>query len=193
VWWISVGSEDLSRGGCSEEATELGILRVAEEIHWLRPDDAFVIQGILPRSNLPGGQLYDTAKRAPAVLPSFLRRNSKSTGGGSSPPDGNRGAGAALWPSMERINEQLAKFCELHPRMIYFDASDLFLGTAGNQYYRSTGREIVKELMPDFVHPSVDGMQILAKRMEKELKRIIYQQDEANDIEKQDENSPHLR
>jgi hypothetical protein len=184
VWWIAVGSEDLARGGCSEEAAELGILRVAEEVHWYHPNDVVVIQGMLPRSNLPGGQLSDAALRSHAsssVLPSFLRRNSKS---GGSNEDAVRGV--ALWPSIERINGQLAQFCEQHTKMIYFDASDLFLGTTGNQYYRSHGQEIVKDLMPDFVHPSAEGMQILAQRMEKELMRIINQGDEANDVEKKD-------
>jgi lysophospholipase L1-like esterase len=181
VWWISVGGEDLARGGCSEEATELGILRVAEEVQWHRPNDAVVIQGMLPRSSYADGRLFDTAARTSSVLPSFLRRNSKG-GGGDSGDDR-----ASLWPSMIRINDQLAKFCEGHPRMVYFDASNLFLGTVGNEYYKSQRQEIVKELMPDHVHPSVQGMQVLAQRMEKELMRIINQEDEANDIEQKEE------
>lgn len=184
VWWIVVGSEDLARGGCSEEATELGILRTAEEVHWYRPNDVVVIQAMLPRSNFADGRLADaTSKRSSVVLPSFLRRNSKG---------GSDLSGAALWPSMERINQQLAKFCEQHEKMIYFDASNLFLGTMGNEYYKSQSQEILKELMPDFVHPSVQGMQVLAKRMEKELLRIIYQADEGNDVEpKEDDKGPH--
>ena len=171
----------MARGGCSEEATELGILRVAEEVQWHRPNDAIVIQGMLPRSSYADGRLFDTAARTSSVLPSFLRRNSKG-GGGDSGDDR-----ASLWPSMIRINDQLAKFCEGHPRMVYFDASNLFLGTVGNEYYKSQRQEIVKELMPDHVHPSVQGMQVLAQRMEKELKRIINQEDEANDIEQKEE------
>jgi lysophospholipase L1-like esterase len=180
VWWIAVGGEDMARGGCSEEATELGILRVAEEVQWHRPNDVVVIQGMLPRSSYADGRLVDTPTRTSSVLPSFLRRNSK---GGDSVNDDR----ASLWPSMVRINDQLAKFCEVHPRMVYFDASNLFLGTVGNQYYKSKTQQIVKELMPDHVHPSVQGMQVLAHRIEKELVRIIYQEDEANDIEQKEE------
>ena len=164
VWWILIGSEDLARGGCSEEATVLGVLRVAEEVHYFHPNDVVVVQGILPRSGDDG-----LLQQKSSGLPSLFRRGSNM--------------GNALWPSIERVNQQLMMFCEKHSHMVYFDASKLFLGSIGNEYYKSKRVEIVKELMTDFVHPSVQGMQVLAQRMDNELNRIINQEDEVNDNE----------
>jgi hypothetical protein len=73
VWWLLVGTNDLGRGGCSEEATVLGILRTAEELHYSHPDAVIVIQGILPRSNRPDGSLTQVPLR-----PGLFNGNNKA-------------------------------------------------------------------------------------------------------------------
>lgn len=44
----------------------------------------------------------------------------------------------------------------------------------------------MQELMPDYIHPSVKGYQLLANLMEKEVKRIMFDDDEDNDVEEKE-------
>lgn len=41
----------------------------------------------------------------------------------------------------------------------------------------------MQELMPDYMHPSVKGYQLLADLMQNEIKRIMFDDDEENDVE----------
>jgi lysophospholipase L1-like esterase len=170
-----IGTNDLGRGGCSEEATELGILRVAEEIHYSHPDAVIVIQGILPRTSRPDGSLSQGSYR-----------NSIFGGGGH----GNKAttAGQAqkkflLWPSIQSVNKQLELFCAKHEHLVYFDASSLFLGRMGNAHFSGNSDQIVTELMPDYKHISPDGYRVLGTAIHAELQRILWDDDETNDIE----------
>jgi hypothetical protein len=170
-----IGTNDLGRGGCSEEATELGILRVAEEIHYSHPDAVIVIQGILPRTSRPDGSLSQGSYR-----------NSIFGGGGH----GNKAttAGQAqkkflLWPSIQSINKQLEIFCGKHEHLVYFDASSLFLGRMGNAHFSGNSDQIVTELMPDYKRISPDGYRVLGTAIHAELQRILFDDDETNDIE----------
>jgi lysophospholipase L1-like esterase len=174
VWWILIGTNDLARGTCSEEAVVLGILRIVEEVNYHRPNDVIVVQGILPRSNRGDGALvhrssihglfersHDKAYTAEAAKRQFL-----------------------LWPSIVSINKQLELFCEKHERAVFFDAANLFIGTVGNEHYQSKTYQLLHDLMPDYRHPSDIGMRIMGDAIVKELNRIIFEDNEANDIEK---------
>jgi lysophospholipase L1-like esterase len=88
-----------------------------------------------------------------------------------------------FWPSIEAVNKELEDFCTNHTQMIYFDASHLFIGSMGNQYHKQQSLHLMQELMTDFVHPSVKGYQLLADLMQNEVKRIILDDDEDNDVE----------
>lgn len=57
VLWLMVGTSDLARLGCSEDAVVLGILRVLDTIHQAYPHSVIVLQGILPRTNRADGLL----------------------------------------------------------------------------------------------------------------------------------------
>ena len=56
VWWILIGTNDLS-DKCSAEATLMGIVAVVEELLWQRPNDTIVINSILPRPRNQMGTL----------------------------------------------------------------------------------------------------------------------------------------
>ena len=90
-----------------------------------------------------------------------------------------------LWPSIVHINNEIEKFCTQHDHLIYFDANNLFLGSVGNDHYRTKKKQIIADLMPDMIHPSYSGYKIMAKAISKELKKIIIDHDERNDIEQQ--------
>lgn len=89
-----------------------------------------------------------------------------------------------LWPSIQAINKELEGFCSKHDHFVYFDADNLVLGSIGNDYYRAEHKTIIAELMPNYVHLSALGHTVVMSAIEDELKRIVYDDDEANDIEK---------
>jgi lysophospholipase L1-like esterase len=59
----------------------------------------------------------------------------------------------------------------------------LFLGTLGNDHYTAKSQQIVSDLMPDYVHLSVEGHRVLGNAILRELQRIIFEDDERNDVE----------
>jgi hypothetical protein len=89
-----------------------------------------------------------------------------------------------LWPSIRAINTELEGFCAKHEHFVYFDVDELVLGSIGNQHYRAGPKQIIKELMPNYVHLSFMGHKVLLDVLSEELKRIIYDDDEENDVEK---------
>ena len=88
-----------------------------------------------------------------------------------------------FWPSIKAINKALEDFCAKHEHYVYFDADDLILGSLGNNYYKAAHKTIIAELMPNYVHLSALGHQVILKAVSEELQKIIYDDDESNDIE----------
>lgn len=173
VWWILIGTNDLVRGECSEEAIILGILRLAEEIAVKRPGEVVVIQGLLPRTPHADGSLTGSGglSRAKKVMHTTSHHSNKHYFKSDDYP---------LWPSIQLINSELENFCSKHEHMVYFDAASLFLGSMGNKHFQSSEKVILKELMPDYAHLSLLGYEIMAKVIAQEVNRIVYEDDEDN-------------
>jgi lysophospholipase L1-like esterase len=189
VWWLLIGANDLVRGECSEEAIILGILRLAEEIYTLRPESVVVIQGLLPRTFHPDGSLTLNKKLSAQASPGSRRLRKIFMGNRTQPNKFNNNPNKKqyykrnqypLWPSIQLINQELARFCEKHEHIVYFDAASLFLGSLGNEHYQSAQKFILKDLMPDYAHLNAMGYEVMAKVIAKELSRIIYDNDETN-------------
>ena len=171
IFWLILGTSDLSRGGCSEEAVVLGILRVAEEIHTKFPQAVVVIQGILPRTSRDDGTLEPRSVHKKLL---GKHHNEKYYA--------NMAQHAfLLWPSIQAINTELAKFCEDHDYFVYFDAAALFLEDHRDPTIGQT-HKIIKKLMPDSVHPSLAGWEVLGNAIEQEYNRIVLDEDEENEI-----------
>merc|ERR1719469_208549 len=51
VFWLILGTDDLTKWGCSEEVVVMGILRVVEELLQARPQAKIVINSLLPMSH----------------------------------------------------------------------------------------------------------------------------------------------
>jgi lysophospholipase L1-like esterase len=172
VFWLVLGTSDLSRGGCSEEATVLGILRVAEELEKRFPWSAVVIQGILPRTSREDGILE----------PKSMHK--KLIGKHHSEKYADMAQHAyLLWPSIQVINDELEKFCEEHTNIVYFDAGRLFLQDAPHDKKMGKTKKIITELMPDYVHPSPEGWKVLGDAILEEYKSIVIGDDLDTDIE----------
>lgn len=177
IFWLVVGMNDLVRGGCSEEATELGILRVADEIYFTNPNSVIVIQGILPRTNHKDGSL---SIKNPA-LPHLFVHHDKNSKMYWTVREAKKKAG--FWPSIQNVNAQLEQFCAQHKHLVYFDASSLFLESVGGKNFRSKEKRINKALIREGKLLTLDGYTILGQAIVKELERIIFDDNEANDIE----------
>ena len=169
VWWILAGTSDLAMTGCSEEAVVLGILRLAEELALTREGSIVVIQGILPRTSEPDGSLIHKEATGWFHHKKPVTEKSKELPG-------------LLWPSIQTINKELEDFCRKHSHIVYVDLSHLVLGSIGNDYVQSE-QKIIRDLMPDYVHLSAQGYEVMGTRIATELQSIIYDEDEQNDIE----------
>lgn len=176
VFWLATGINDLIVGFCSEEVVLLGILRLADEINFHHPESTIVIQGILPWSRNPDGSLDDFSRQSGGFHqhhhPSKVYSVDKAQ------------RRFSLWPSIQRINQELEKFCAKHDHLVYFDVDDLFLGTMGNKHYKSKQKHILTDLLVGGQKLSYEGYMVLGNAIKTELERIIYDEDETNDVEK---------
>lgn len=179
VFWLLIGTNDLSRGGCSEEAVLLGILRLADEIHFQHPNAVVVIQGILPRTSSLDGTFkgFHSSHIKDSIIHPLHRNQERAH------TVDEAKSHFSLWTSIQHINSQLATFCAAHEHLVYFDANDLFLGSMGNEHYKQKEKVIISDLMPDMAHPSFEGYRIMGNAIQKELRQIILQRNEANRIE----------
>ena len=168
-----IGMNDLARGGCSEEATLRGIIRVAETIHFRNPSSVVVIQGILPTTSRYDGLLEPQSVGKPL----FGKWHSDKHHA-----DVARNA-YLLWPSIQSINRELERFCENHDYAVYFDASAMFLAAVYDPEKKEKRYKMNKRRIPDFVHPSLDGWKVLGNAIYKEYNRIVLDEDKTNEIE----------
>lgn len=177
VYWIWLGIEDLVTAYCSEEATVLGILKTAEMLAVRDPDAVVVIQGLLPYS-IHGGNLQDPMKgkifhhNAPVAHSVNQARKM-----------------FYFWPSIQNINKQLEAFCEKNDQIVYYDASELFIGSIVNAHYRTEVKTIMPELMPDFQHLSPQGYRLLLSKIKDKVQDIIFEINEENVIEHKSDKS----
>jgi len=66
---------------------------------------------------------------------------------------------------------------------LFFDASDVFFGSVGNEHYQGKDKVLIKELFKnDLATPSTQGFEILAKVIGREVVRIVNNHDESNHI-----------
>jgi len=185
VFWLMTGINDLVRGGCSEEVTMLGILRLADEIYFSNPNSVIVIQGILPWTKNSDGSLLPKYHGMP-----HLFGKDKPKGEFSSVQAAKKYSG--IWPSIQHVNSELEKFCSQHNHLVYFDASSLFLGSLGNHVYQSKEQHIMTALLREGKQLTYQGYQVLGNAIVEELERIIYDDNEANDVETKDDGQRHL-
>jgi len=179
VFWLMTGINDLVRGGCSEEVAVLGILRLADEIYFSNPNSVIVIQGILPYSEHSDGSLVPPK---PKKVQHLLGRD-KNVKAQAYKSIKSALINGGLWPSIQHINAELAKFCAKHEHLVFFDASKLFLGTMSNHVYQSKDDHIITALLSGGKKLTSEGYRVLGDAIVEELERIIYDDNEANDVE----------
>lgn len=107
VWWLHIGANDLAVTECSEEAVIVGILRLADEIKVKHPKSVVVIEGILPRTTYADGHVK-TIRNATAPKTIFHHAQKEYVKEDEYP----------LWPSIQLINQEVAKFCAKHEHLV---------------------------------------------------------------------------
>jgi hypothetical protein len=172
VFWVQTGINELIRGGCSEEATLLGILRVTDEIYFSNPSSVIVIQGLLPYSKSSDGNLRHEAHGLQPVLGNRQKEFSVK----------NALRYNSIWPSIQNINSELEKFCESHSHLVFFDVSELFLGSMGNQYYQQKDQHIMTDLLNGGKTLTYDGYTVLGTHIRGKLDKLINHGDETKDV-----------
>ncbi len=108
VWWLQIGANDLAITQCAEEVVILGILRLADEIKVKHPQSVVVIQGILPRSSFADGHVRSIKNSTHASKRLFHHSDKEYVKVEEYP----------LWPSIQLINSEVAKFCAKHEHLV---------------------------------------------------------------------------
>lgn len=91
---------------CSEEAVIVGILRLADEIKVKHPKSVVVIESILPRSSFSDGHVR-TMQNFTSTR-TFFHQHKEYVNKEEYP----------LWPSIQLINSEVAKFCAKHEHLV---------------------------------------------------------------------------
>ena len=108
VWWLQIGANDLALTQCSEEAVIVGILRLADEIKVQHPESVVVVQSILPRSSSADGHVRAISNSTRASKTLFHHSTREYFKSDEYP----------LWPSIQLINAEVAKFCAKHEHLV---------------------------------------------------------------------------
>ena len=136
VWWILIGTNDLTVG-CSGDVIVAGMIRLIQEI-----------KQHLHRHHARRGE---TGKHAPIVINSILPRSPRNL-----LPDDNK-----HWKVSKDINLRLSCYASITPDIYFANATDLFVQEETED---STGRDgifINPDLFEkDNVHPSVEGSRL---------------------------------
>jgi len=207
IWWILIGTNDLTSGGCSPEVVLLGILRLVEEIQHVKPDAMVVINGILP-SAVPavkrdrkfmnsagmGGRLPGMGPGGQKMKPKRQEVDDEEEAGQADVeteqlPNKNpffRGYTEVkdLMPTIKIINAQLKKFAHNHENVYYYDFTDVFV-----KYDESHGgnKRIIDEKFLSGVHPTPPGHKKWAKQIVEKLMELLPPDGKLNYIPSPDE------
>mmetsp|Transcript_10894 Transcript_10894/g.19053 ORF Transcript_10894/g.19053 Transcript_10894/m.19053 type:complete len:489 (+) Transcript_10894:147-1613(+) len=161
VWWVGIGTNDLSMKGCSEEVVLLGILRVVEEIQNSHPNDIIVINSILPINRNEDGLLEHVGKHHEDVALKKKEKNLKDN------EMSTKRGHIDFWPSIVSINKELKKFASAHTNVKFFNADTIFVEERGG------GKYLKLDLMQDPVHPNVSGYKKWNNMIKKKLHELI--------------------
>jgi lysophospholipase L1-like esterase len=158
VFWVLIGTNDLAHSECYDDAVYMGIIGVVEYIQQQRPGSIIVVNSLLPRRDatlVDEVKFYDTNK-IPYVteVPQFK-----------------------IWKSIKNVNQKLRQYCEQNKRnkkILFFDATDIFLkkDDSGVEY-------IPRNLMWDFLHPSVAGYRAWAEKITDVLSELLEEKDQS--------------
>jgi len=158
MFWLLIGTNDLTYE-CSEEVILIGILRIVQELLDRKSDSLIVINGILPRTIGNDGLLHHRHRYSSPLSSPHNEAKGQAK-------EDKRKAKLDYWPSIQGINRELKNFSLKHDRVEFFDASNIFLGSVSNTYFKRSEKILIQELMEDFLHPSKLGHSIWADAIE---------------------------
>eukprot|EP00523_Entomoneis_sp_CCMP467_P005734 CAMPEP_0168753292 /NCGR_PEP_ID=MMETSP0724-20121128/18856_1 /TAXON_ID=265536 /ORGANISM="Amphiprora sp., Strain CCMP467" /LENGTH=387 /DNA_ID=CAMNT_0008801627 /DNA_START=18 /DNA_END=1181 /DNA_ORIENTATION=- len=143
---LLIGTNDLGRSGCSKRNVLVGILHVAEHLHQLQPNIPILFHGLLPRAGGPNDDDNEDTNVNLQLGP--------------------------FWDQIMWINRELRHLCKNHRHWYYMDSAKLFL----ERNPENGELKIRPELLPDGLHPSLQGYQEWAPRLSQVVRRIMKHQ-----------------
>jgi len=178
---------------CSEEVVLLGILRVIEEIEYLKPNAKIVVNSILPMTTDPKGRVppfsFKQLRKKKESKPSKVRRldileiSEKDEKKVKAPTVTIRKSGPfsrvnpfshiriTMWPSVIVINEQLKRFCAKHKHMVFFDANNVFVEKKEENKFPTVKQELMRSMI--IGTPSTQGHEKWHVAIERKLNYIF--------------------
>jgi lysophospholipase L1-like esterase len=161
VFWILIGTNDFGHTECPEDTIYMGIIGVVEYVQKQRPDSVIVVNSLLPRRD---AKVVDEVKFYDTIKNSNINE------------DQQQQQQFTIWKSIKNVNKKLRQYCEQNKKsknIIYFDATDIFLQKDEN------GIEYIpRNLMWDFLHPSVAGYRAWAEKITEILNEILNKNNE---------------
>mmetsp|Transcript_17658 Transcript_17658/g.27248 ORF Transcript_17658/g.27248 Transcript_17658/m.27248 type:complete len:450 (-) Transcript_17658:188-1537(-) len=174
VWWILIGTNDLS-DHCSSEAVLVGILNIVQWfLHQFQVEEQLpldqtpwiVINSLLPRPSKNDGTLLSTTAAATTTTTTTKTSHTNHT----LPQDDTDDTTTpilTLWDQIQWINARLECYCQNMDRVLFFNATPLFV--EGN----TTPPTIIQQNMPDWLHPSALGAQKWGQEILKTLETLL--------------------
>jgi lysophospholipase L1-like esterase len=151
VIWLLLGTNDFGNSWCSPELVLIGILHVVEEIWIRKPNSIIVIHAILPRTFSHKGYVM---RGQTSPLPSFV---------------GNTKQLPSLWRDIVAVNEELRRYSAERENVEYVETKLFFVDSSASPQ----DLRINSSLMPDYLHPSVEGYERWGEEIVSFLEKII--------------------
>jgi lysophospholipase L1-like esterase len=147
IIWLLIGTNDFGNTWCSPELVLIGILRVVEELRLRKPEAIIVVNGLLPRSYHRKG---------------YVMRGRTSL-------FGRKPKLPSLWRDIVAVNDEIRQYSVLRDKVEYFE-TDLFFV---NKDVPREELRINSQLMPDRLHPSVEGYDLWGEQIVAALDKLI--------------------
>ncbi|KAG7351438.1 GDSL family lipolytic protein [Nitzschia inconspicua] len=161
VFFLLIGTNDLSYDWCSPENVVVGIVRIIELLLTERPTAIILLHGLLPRTDDENGYLNKGSMLGEGIR--YWGSYFHQSGGGDhededeSPP---------FWSDIQIINDELRGYALFRDRVEYMDTT--VFCKDGDKC-----TQINLDLMPDGLHPSRTGYQLWGGEIKMMLEAII--------------------
>ncbi|KAG7354555.1 GDSL family lipolytic protein [Nitzschia inconspicua] len=160
VFFLLIGTNDLSYDWCSPENVVVGIVRIVELLLTERPTAIVLLHGLLPRTNDENGYLNKGSMLGEGIR--YWGSYFHQSGGG----DGDEDDSPPFWSDIQIINDELRGYALFRDRVEYMDTT--VFCKDGDKC-----TQINLDLMPDGLHPSRTGYQLWGGEIKMMLEGII--------------------
>jgi lysophospholipase L1-like esterase len=164
IFVVLIGTNDLSKDGCSAENVVVGVVRIVEWLLQEREDATILLHGLLPRTFEEDGTLNPGNGHN---WGNFLHHRNDDDDGVEDEASQHH-----FWPDIHVINDELQGYALFRDRVEYMDTNAFYSDTNGN--HLSSGKlKLNMNLMPDGLHPSSEGCRIWGREIKTKLQEML--------------------